>query len=34
MNKQRIAMVRVRLIESGQYPTIKEALYEFNKWFQ
>ena len=30
-NKQRIAMVGVRLVESGQYPTIKEAFYEVNK---
>ena len=33
-NKQRIAMVGVRLVESSQYPTIKEAFYEVDKWYQ
>ena len=30
-NKQRIAVVGVRLIESGQYPTIKAAFSEVKK---
>ena len=33
-NKQRIAAVRVRLIESGQYPTIKAAFFEAKKGCQ
>ena len=33
-NKKRIAVVGVKLIESGQYPTIKEAFSEVNKVFQ
>ena len=31
MNKQRIADFRVKLIESGQYPTIKVAFSEVSK---
>jgi len=30
-NKQRIAEIRVKLIESGQYPTIKAAFSEVSK---
>ena len=33
-NKQRFAEIGVRLIESGQYPTIREALSEVSKFIQ
>ena len=31
LKKQRIAEIGVRLIESGQYPTIQEAFSELSK---
>ena len=31
-NKQRIVEVGVKLIESGQYPTIRAAFYEVSKF--
>ena len=30
-NKQRIAAIGVKLIESGQYPTIRKAFFEVSK---
>jgi len=32
-NKQRIVEIGVKLIDSGQYPTIKSSLASFRKYF-